>query len=423
MKRDGSVVKKLLFFLLVASLPLLLIIFSDPAQQFDVSDSTLSKHTVPTNNLTTSSPGQIKARHQAQLHLPLPPNDSRLSPGFTLFGESGTAMTKLVNMSGEVVKTWDFDAARTRLLPNCNVLVVHGTKWGWSQKKWDALRPFIREYDWDGNVAWEHELPGPAHHDVQRLPNGNTLILYRGLVPNSAKQSIEHPMKRNAKIRTDIIVEVTPSGETVWEWKAHDHLDLNSCGRLPCEPLPESISNRKRVFDWTHSNGISIIPENKWYRGGDQRFAPGNIILTIRNWSTFVVISRKTGEVVWRFDEGLSGGHEAIMIDDTLPGAGNILVFNNGRDREQSEVLEINPIKKSTIWKYSNGSEFYSAAAGRAQRLSNGNTLISEDVPGRIFEVSPTGEILWKYEVGVRTARAHRYPQNTCERLKSLSLE
>jgi len=230
-------------------------------------------------------------------------------------------------------------------------------------------------------------------------------------------------MKRNAKIRTDILVEVTPSGETVWEWKAHDHLDLNSCGQLPCEPLPESISNRKRVFDWTHSNGISIIPENRWHTGGDERFTPGNIILTIRNWSTFIVISRKSGEVVWRFDKGLSGGHEAIMIDETLPGAGNILVFNNGRDKAQSEVLEINPSNETIIWKYSDGAKFYSAAAGRAQRLPNGNTLISEDVPGRIFEVSPTGETLWKYEAGVRTARAHRYPPNACEQLELLPLE
>jgi len=343
-------------------------------------------------------------------------------PGFTLFGESGSAKTRLVNMSGEVVKTWDFDAARTRLLPNCNALVVHGTKWGWSQEKWDALRPFVREYDWSGNVVWEYKAPGPAHHDVQRLENGNTLVLFRGLVPKSAKQSIEDPAKRNSKIRTDTIREISPEGKTVWEWNAHDYLDLNSCGKNPCEPLPESITDQRRVFDWTHSNGISVIPENKWHESGDTRFAPGNIILTLRNWSSMVVISRSSGEIVWEFNDRLSGGHEGIMIERDLPGAGNILIFNNGRDTLESEVLEIHPQTREVVWRYSDGPDFYSAAAGRAQRLANGNTLISEDVPGRIFEVTPDHEIVWSYQAGLRTARAHRYPADICEKVSALPL-
>jgi hypothetical protein len=352
----------------------------------------------------------------------IPGEREKVYPGFTLFGESGTAKTKIINMSGEVVHEWDFDAARTRLLPNCNALVVHGTKWGWSTEEWDALRPHVREYGWDGSLQWEHIVPGPAHHDVQRLANGNTLMLYRGLVPKKAKRVIEDPAKRNAKIRTDYIREVTPQGEIVWEWGVHDHLDLNSCGNEPCEPLADSIRSGRRVFDWSHSNGISIIPPNDWFESGDTRFRPGNIVLTLRNWSTVVIIDRKSDDVVWRYDEGLSGGHEGIMIEPGLPGAGNMLIFNNGRDRKASEILEIDPTTKKVVWRYENGRNFYSQAAGVAQRLPNGNTLISEDVPGNLFEVTPKGEIVWKYSAGLRTARAARIPPAHCPELQKLPL-
>ena len=42
----------------------------------------------------------------------------------------------------------------------------------------------------------------------------------------------------------------------------------------------------------------------------------------------------KTGEIVWRYAGdyrgGLSGQHEPIMVSDDRPGAGNILIFDNG---------------------------------------------------------------------------------------------
>ncbi len=347
-------------------------------------------------------------------------------PGFTLFGESGSALVKLLDMTGRTVHQWDFDAARTRLLENCNVLVVHGTKWGWSQDYWKKQRPIVREFTWEGEKVWEHEVPGPAHHDIHRLENGNTLLLYRSEVPKNAKQSIEDPDKRNARIRTDVIREVSPEGEVVWEWNAHDHLDLNRCGVEGCKNLPDSIITQRRVFDWTHANGIRPIPENRWAKLGDPRFKPGNIILSLRNWSMAVIIDRDTGEVVWEYGgpeaKPMSGIHEAFLIPEGLPGAGNILIFDNGKKRGNSRILEIDPVTLEVKWMYEKDGGFYSRAAGRVQRLPNGNTLVSEDVPGRLFELTPEKERVWEYHAGLRTARAHRYEQNYCPKLKELEL-
>ena len=40
---------------------------------------------------------------------------------------------------------------------------------------------------------------------------------------------------------------------------------------------------------------------------------------------------------------------------------------------------------------------FYSAFISGAQRLDNGNTLITQGMSGRFFEVTPEKEIVWEY--------------------------
>lgn len=117
------------------------------------------------------------------------------------------------------------------------------------------------------------------------------------------------------------------------------------------------------------------------------------------------------------------------MIPASLPGGGNILVFSNGgvsrfgsqRDdcpgtypnamSDYSRVVEFNPITYEVVWEYKNPTEFtdaddnlnrrfYSTFMCGAQRLENGNTLITETGKERVFEVTREGEIVWEYIAG-----------------------
>ena len=125
------------------------------------------------------------------------------------------------------------------------------------------------------------------------------------------------------------------------------------------------------------------------------------------------------------------------MIPKGLPGEGNILIFDNGghagygiptqasptgqynQGRCFSRVLEIDPITLKIVWSYgdyrgqlaSELSLFFSAICSGMQRLPNGNTQIVEATSGRIFEVTPEGEIVWEYvDPAGFVFRAHRYP-------------
>jgi hypothetical protein len=68
-----------------------------------------------------------------------------------------------------------------------------------------------------------------------------------------------------------------------------------------------------------------------------------------------------------------------------------------------SRVLEIDPATKHIVWQYTAEDSgrppwtFFSSFVSNAQRLPNGNTLITEGMHGRIFQVTPSGAVVWEY--------------------------
>ncbi|MCB0339973.1 MAG: aryl-sulfate sulfotransferase, partial [Bdellovibrionales bacterium] len=257
-----------------------------------------------------------------------------VDPGFVMLPLSGNAKVELRSLDGKLVHTWNVDAPRARILEDCRLLTLHGTKWGVEVQPWKGMRRKAHEYDWDGNIIWEVSMPGNAHHDIRRLENGNTLLVHRVLVPPSYKQKVIDPVRRKLPLRSDAIVEISPEGKKVWQWLMHEHVDVNSCGRQSCEENNKTARLGKQRIDWTHINTASVVPENHWYDEGHKAFKPGNIVTIPRNWWTIFVVDRESKEIVWDYtgdyEGGLQRGHEAYMIPKGYPGAGNILVLDNG---------------------------------------------------------------------------------------------
>lgn len=285
----------------------------------------------------------------------------------------------------------------------------------------------IGELDWDGKTVWSWgpQAPGGAakqHHDYRRLPNGNTLVLAHLL---HHVEGFQQPTQLD-----DVLYEVTPKGAIVWQWIASDHLD-----ELGFTPAQITLIRNTNSADYFHINNANPVGANKWADAGDTRFAPDNIILDSRNANFIAIIDRKTGHIAWEIGpnypknaqnsafrrttalprpvDQISGQHDAHIIADGLPGAGNLLVFDNQGEagypavelgvNAGSRVLEIDPITKQIVWQYSAdlsdqpGWAFYSSFISSARRLPNGNTLIDEGMNGRLFQVTPKGEIVWEY--------------------------
>jgi hypothetical protein len=254
----------------------------------------------------------------------------------------------------------------------------------------------IKEYDWDGQLRWyfrlaiEEDFP---HHDLIRLRNGNYMVL-----------------ARHKETHTGYLQEVDCKGRVVWEWRSMDYID----------DFPTWDRERK---DPTHLNSIHELPPNRWFDGGDERFRPGNILVSARHLNTIFIIDRQSSEVVWQYSKGLDYQHEASMVPKGEPGAGRILLFNNGRHGRngyrRSLVQVIGPISGEVEWEY--GSRFFfSSAAGTVQKLPGENIFVASSQGGRVFEITPAGEIVWEWVPPHMPMRPTRLPYDHCPQLAAL---
>ncbi len=357
----------------------------------------------------------------------------RCCNGYTIFFRG--LEVALVDMNGTETNIWKLDTEKTdngtdraHLQRNGNILVSRGGM--------DSVDGLIQEYNWEGEIVWEFipegQIPHPRltgpHHDVWRKENGNTLLICRDPVPPEYLALVREPTWQGQTICGDTILEVDRSGEVVWEWNSHGHLDINHY-RLLASPEWFAGPYNSTVVDWTHVNTVREIPQNQWYEKGDDRFRPGNVIISARQLDTVYIIDRDTGAIVWQYSGdyfgGLSGQHEPYMIPPGNPGEGNIMIFDNGaspwRDlghAGMSYVLEVNPATKDLVWVYNAGLDFHSTYTSSAQRLPNGNTLVCEAAAKRVFEITRDFEIVWEH---VRpTPRSYRYMPDHCPQLDVL---
>ncbi len=75
------------------------------------------------------------------------------------------------------------------------------------------------------------------------------------------------------------------------------------------------------------------------------------------------------------------------------------MIFDNGLKRSWSRVVELDPLARKIVWEYHapTASDFFSLRKGSSQRLPNGNTLVADSDSGEAFEVTPTGDVVWRY--------------------------
>jgi hypothetical protein len=192
--------------------------------------------------------------------------------------------------------------------------------------------------------------------------------------------------------------------------------------------------------DWMHTNSVDYQPELDL------------IVLSSPRLSEVYVIDHSTttaeaatsrggrwgrgGDLLWRWgnprsygagtdaDQQLFSQHDATWVPREKDGELRLLVFNNGRGRADGDYSSVDELvlpfdttrgfqpvpasdtprawgPREATWSYSDGDGFYSAFISGCQRLPNGNTLVCSGAPGRLFEVTQGGEVVWDYRNGL----------------------
>ena len=398
--------------------------------------------------------------------------------GYTLYPSmKHRAGAVLIDMNGNVVKCWPhIDGFMVNLLPEGRIL---GGSTGRVTSIYDHTygADDVVQEDWHGHMEWTFGRAdmldvdagkgwsARQNHDLVRagcpvgyyvpgmspaIDNANTLML-------SYRSGHWPEVTRDYLPRATRMIEVSWEGDIVWDWMPAEHFEQFGHSEAAKNAIMRHCRNQHAVFQ----NTCSYVGPNKWFDDGDERFNPENIITDDRGTMLYI-ICKKTKQIVWQVGPDFSidgklkamgciiGPHHAHIIPKGLPGEGNVLVYDNGGAagfgdpnpgapdgtwnalRDHSRVLEFNPVTLDVVWEFDalmagypealhDPSKFYSRYKSAAQRLPNGNTLITESLCGRLVEVTRDGEIVWEYinpeNLAIRDGifandifRGYRYP-------------
>ncbi len=399
------------------------------------------------------------------------------TPGYTLIAPLRSTTVRLVDLDGAIVHEW-----KTGFAPGSEYLQDDGTLLRCSKEPGiqrfaaGGACGRLQRIAWDGSIVWDWKFASEEalqHHDIATTPDGTILfIAWEYKTRAEAIAAGRHPAHVGMNgMWTDVVYEIEPQGkdgaEVIWEWHAWDHLiqdldpDADNYGDVAAHPeridlncdlrreLPSDaeIDDLQKLgyidakpgmgelqADWLHTNAIHYDPVHDQIALSTPHLCEVWIIdhstTSDEAAGSEGGLSGKGGDLLWRWgnprnfgaggkaDQQLYYQHNARFIPEGYPGAGHLLIYNNGGGRPDgnySAVLELElprgadgkllleplvaPQPAAPIWSYTapNKGDFFSSFISGAQRLANGNTLICEGASGRVFEVLTDGTLVWEF--------------------------
>lgn len=198
------------------------------------------------------------------------------------------------------------------------------------------------------------------------------------------------------------------------------------------DDAPQDARGPRGEADWLHTNSVAYDAANDLVLLSSPRLS--EIWILDHSTTTAEAASHaggkrgRGGDLLWRWgnprnygagtkdDRQLFAQHDARWIASGAPGAGHVLVFDNGQGRAGEPYSSVDEIvlpfdaehgftrgtgeawgPRSKAWTYSAPGHFYASFISGADRLANGNTLVCEGPAGRVFEVTSQGAIVWEY--------------------------
>ncbi|WP_452226214.1 aryl-sulfate sulfotransferase [Lacinutrix cladophorae] len=377
-------------------------------------------------------------------------NNEKLDNSLTLAILKGEKSAFLVDKQGYKKYEWEFEdnlGNDLEIMPNGKLLGIFKDEnaqitFGGYGGKLKIINP-------DHTVDWEYTISSHdyiSHHDIEMLPNGNVLFLVWEKIEEEIAE--QNGAISSGSIYPEKLIEINPNtNQIVWEWRSWDHIIQDNDSNFPNHGVvsenPQLINinyNAASNGDIMHANGIDY-DENK-----------DVIFLSINFFNEIWVVDHSTstleastnsggnynkgGDLIYRFGnplayDNLQGeirfdrNHFPNLLENGVPGEGNLLVYVNGKSENKSKIYELelpetfnllpNTDNEPVVaWEFQDEALYDDNISG-AVRLTNGNTLICEGDYG-IWEVTPNKEVVWKYNnLGGELWRCYNYDLNATE--------
>ena len=291
---------------------------------------------------------------------------------------------------------WDSEIQRAHLYANGDVVLTF---------EYEGLAKIDR----CSRVLWR--VPFATHHSIYEDAQGNLWV--------PGRKILRQPEKRLPllvpPVAEEYILKISPDGKILEEISMLDvFYQSGQEALLFANGLPETMNG---FWDITHMNDVKILEES--FASKFPLFKAGDIMVSMRDLNLIVVIDRSTKKIKWSMTGPYIKQHDPHFLPN-----GRISVYDNRADLADgkilggSRILSIDPITRSvqTVYQGDARNSFSSNMQGEHQYLPNGNILITEPYAGRVFEVKPSGEVVWSYinrydeDEVYRVAGAERYP-------------
>jgi hypothetical protein len=299
----------------------------------------------------------------------------RAHAGYNLFNTPSSNQALLIDMDGDVVHRWhnaDLKGARhhIEMLANGDLLAI-------------AKDGYLARLNWSSNLRWRLALP--VHHDIEVGPGGEVFVLVRNFFDVPVGLG-------SAPLINDAIARVSAEGKLLEKIYFHELLSDRARRKLWEFWLRSLLRFGDSIdtLDLLHMNSLEYVDRDLAGLPTAETF-----LVCACNLDLFAFVDLAAREVIWSWGDGvLDRPHQPSVMQN-----GNILVFDNGKGRGWSRVVELEPSSGTIVWEYrgSPPEAFFSRSRGGAQELPNGNVLITESDKGRAFEVRRDGEIVWEF--------------------------
>jgi hypothetical protein len=271
----------------------------------------------------------------------------------------------------------------------------------------------IIAYDTDGSILY-YNNERTKYFDVDPVEGEPMTVEYTATdtIHTSGPECDSPPCARNVIERVDlttgeveVVVERLHHQETAGEW--HDHVRVNETHVLIADILYDQIylmntetgivdwqwdaqsdfdvadSGGSFPTDWTHLNDVSLLDD-------------GRIMASLRNHDRVVFIDPETGvQEDWTLGEEdnydiLYEQHNPDYIPESEGGPAVVVA-----DSENGRVQEFQRVdgEWERSWEWSDEQMQWPRDA---DRLPNGNTLVSDSHGNRVMEINPDGEVVWE---------------------------
>jgi hypothetical protein len=308
----------------------------------------------------------------------------------------------------------------------------------------------VAQFDANGDPVWRTGGERVDYFDVTKLDNGTVLA---GFIIEGEQSCGEYeaPCSRTGYR----LIEPQPEPQVINEWSFPVRTKLNSevhdANILPSGEVLMTDMDRERVFtiapngtvtwEWNGSEFYDAPPDptrTDWLHINDvDPIGEGRYMVSVRNANQLLVIERGQGVVDvinedtersndanCKANNGLADygndsggdvrcGDPELMDHQHNPqylGPGAILVADSENDR----VIELHERNGSweVAWGVNSANGVRFDWPRDADRLPNGNTLITDSRNNRLVEVTPEGEPVWNADTGIWPYDAERLPYN-----------